>query len=374
MSTCRQRGEKWEFTIKCKAVREKPFYFTFDSKDEGQQYCDRLEALLRQGIVPPSLIEDNKEFVIVADVIRGYSKARAITEDDTTLLKVCMSRVGPVKLSTVTYAWVEDWIRSMKVEHNLSPSTIRHYVGALARCFDWGSNRKIPELAVNPIRLLPKGYATYNAHDAALLNEEQTAREDHERDRRLESGEEEAIRRILAGEKPKDRQRSLSLQNKDAIVCMFDLAIETAMRMRETYTLTVDQISFDKKTIFLERTKNGHKRQVPMSSVAMKVLRDYLSKAKLSDGRVFPWWNGSLDKKELRKVTTRLSQQYARIFDAAGCADFNYHDLRHEATSRLFERTSLSEGEIAKITGHRSMKMLLRYANIRGASMADRLW
>ena len=48
---------------------------------------------------------------------------------------------------------------------------------------------------------------------------------------------------------------------------MFDMALETAMRMREIYTLTRDQASLPKATIFLEKTKNGDKRQVPISSV-----------------------------------------------------------------------------------------------------------
>lgn len=46
---------------------------------------------------------------------------------------------------------------------------------------------------------------------------------------------------------------------------LFDLAIETAMRMSEMFTLTLDQIDLDRRTIFLERTTNGDNRQVPLS-------------------------------------------------------------------------------------------------------------
>lgn len=384
MATCRQRGSRWEFTIKCKSVREKPFYFTFDDKAEGDLYVGRLEVLLRQGVVPTELIEENKEFVIVGDVIRAYMKARAITEDDRGLLEAVFARVGVVRLTTVSYSWVENLVKGMKVTHNLAPSTIRHYVGALARCFDWGSNRGIPELVVNPLRLLPKGYATYNAHDRAELGDGMKARTDIERDRRLEDDEESRIRAAMAGERRNDRERPLRLKWLGATECMFDLALETAMRMRETYTLTLDQVNFGSRTIFLEKTKNGSKRQVPMSSVAIRVLQVYIKRVetaergmegfKFDGGRLFPWWNGSFDKADLRKVTTTLSQQYARIFEFAGCEDVNYHDLRHEATSRLFERTSMSDGEIMKVTGHKSARMLLRYANLRGSRLADKMW
>ena len=50
------------------------------------------------------------------------------------------------------------------------------------------------------------------------------------------------------------------------------MALEKAMRLREMYTLEMGQISLEKRTIFLHKTKNGSKRQVPISSVLFKLL------------------------------------------------------------------------------------------------------
>jgi integrase len=50
-----------------------------------------------------------------------------------------------------------------------------------------------------------------------------------------------------------------------------------------------------------------------------------------------------------------------------------FHDLRHEAISRLFENTDLDLMEIQKITGHKTLQMLLRYTHLRTARLADRL-
>ena len=75
-----------------------------------------------------------------------------------------------------------------------------------------------------------------------------------------------------------------------------------------------------------------------------------------------------------RTITRTLSQQFGRIFASAKCPDLTFHDLRHEATSRLFERTNLSDVEIAKITGHKRLEMLKRYANLRASNLATRLW
>ena len=58
----------------------------------------------------------------------------------------------------------------------------------------------------------------------------------------------------------------------------------------------------------------------------------------------------------------------------AKCDDLHFHDLRHEATSRLFERTTMSDLKIAKITGHKDMKSLQRYSNLRASTLADEMW
>lgn len=144
------------------------------------------------------------------------------------------------------------------------------------------------------------------------------------------------------------------------------------MRMREMFTLTVDQVDIEQRTIFLEKTKNGDKRQVPLSSVALSTLWRAIVNLDGADCKLFPWWDGR--QESLHSVTALLSQQFSRIFKAAGCDDLRFHDLRHEATSRLFERTKLSDIEIAKITGHKTTACLMRYSNLRGSALAVKLW
>jgi integrase len=134
------------------------------------------------------------------------------------------------------------------------------------------------------------------------------------------------------------------------------------MRLREMYTLDSGQVALQERTIFLDKTKNGDKRQVPLTSGAIAALEGY----GLRKGLLFPWWSGDAGAEVLRSTTSRLSRQFARIFDAAGCPEMRFHDLRHEATSRFYERTQLSDLEIAKITGHKNPKVLMRYANLRG--------
>lgn len=376
MATKRQRSNgTWEYVIKRASLLAKPISMTFNTEAEGDPYVRRLEQLLDRGIVPEEFQAPKRERAPrLRTVMLDYKEQVALSPADKAYLGVLLDRLPPaLELRVLTYQWGADWVTSMKRDGNLAPSTIRHHVGTLARCLDWAVVQG--GLPVNPLRQLPKGYAQYTEADGKAV----TARKgggqvkvSTERDRRLLPGEEKKIRAVLGGQKPKGRQRPLELLEKSALQALFDLALESAMRMAEMYTLDVGQVDFKKRTVFLERTKNGSKRQVPMSSVAVKVLREFIGKRR--SGLVFPWWNGVRDEKELKRCTSQLSRQYSRIFEAAGCEDLRFHDLRHEATARLYERTELTDLQIAKITGHKDIRSLARYANLRGSDLAARLW
>jgi len=56
----------------------------------------------------------------------------------------------------------------------------------------------------------------------------------------------------------------------------------------------------------------------------------------------------------------------------SGIKDLHFHDLRHEATSRLFEK-GLNPVEVATITGHKDPRMLMRYTHLRAENLARKL-
>lgn len=63
-----------------------------------------------------------------------------------------------------------------------------------------------------------------------------------------------------------------------------------------------------------------------------------------------------------------VSSSFTRACHVLGVEDLHFHDLRHEATSRLFE-AGYSIPEVAQFTLHRSWKDLQRYANLRPAKL-----
>jgi integrase len=346
----------------------KTLWATFDTRDAAEQYGMQLERLLRQGIVPTALLEQappKPQAWTVGRCIAEYLRHNAVPESDVKLLDTVCTTLALLGTSTLNYDWAEAWVRSMKRVDHLAPSTIRHRHGALARCFDWMTRKHPDIMAQNPLRLLKRGFSTYTPEDAALLAQEgKEPRFDIERDRRMAKAEETSIFGVLA-DRAEDR-------------VFFGLALETAMRMRECYTLYVDQVNLQKRTIHLDRSKNGDTRQVPLSSVARELLdtfmREYQADIAARDGRLFSFWNGDLAVRTLDSTTAEVSRRFRITFTAAGVNGLTFHDLRHEATCRLYERTSLSDVLIAKITGHRDPRMLRRYASLRGSDLAAHLW
>lgn len=357
MATKRKRGASWHYVVRRSGLLERPIYLSFGDETEGDAYIRRLEGLLDRGIVPAEFVRPVAEPQTLLGLMRAYLREVRPSADDQRILErwLVEDRLADVPASGLHYDWALAMVATDQAAL-LAPGTIRHRVGALARCLDWAVRRE--HLPANPLRLLPRGYARYD----------QGEREDQERDRRLAPEEEASVRRVLAGGYvPAGKQRALRLAQREAHRLLFDLALETAMRLSEIYTLEVKQVDLAHRTLYLEKTKNGDKRQVPLSSVALAVLRDWIGVERR--GLLLPFFDG-----DRKKTTARLSKIWGRIFAHAGCPDVRWHDLRHEATCRLYERTTLSDLQISRITGHRSLAMLRRYANLRGSDLADRLW
>jgi integrase len=67
-----------------------------------------------------------------------------------------------------------------------------------------------------------------------------------------------------------------------------------------------------------------------------------------------------------------VKRAFIRAMHRAGIENLRFHDLRHEATSRLFER-GLNIMEVASITGHKDLRMLRRYTHLRAEDLAKKL-
>lgn len=378
MAHKRRHGNKWEFVVKRKLLLPKPVTFRFDDETEGDEYCARLERLLDNGIVPQELVGETRASTLHNAIVE-YLGAVPVKAEDVSLLKLWILATPPtLPLLNIDFSWCQDRVTALKRDANLAPGTIKKRMGALSRCLRWCVARN--RMLTDPILLLPRGYAQYSkADEGAVLAAGLKPKEDEHRDRRLVLDEEHAI--LDALQALGSVGNAAEQHEAGALKLLFVTGIESAMRMRETYTLTRGQVDMSGRTIFLEKTKNGSKRQVPMSSTLVAAFAEFLQwheehVGPLADtSHIFPWLTTPKPTDaELKALTAKLSARFARFFEKCGCVGLTFHDLRHEAISRLFERTKLSDAQIMKISGHSSYRMLNRYANLRGSDLANALW
>ncbi|MOA04465.1 Tyrosine recombinase XerC [compost metagenome] len=76
--------------------------------------------------------------------------------------------------------------------------------------------------------------------------------------------------------------------------------------------------------------------------------------------------------KDHKRRPYAFTKTWGLIKKRLGLADLRFHDLRHEAVSRLVEG-GLSDQEVSAISGHKSMQMLRRYTHLRAEDLVGRL-
>jgi len=72
------------------------------------------------------------------------------------------------------------------------------------------------------------------------------------------------------------------------------------------------------------------------------------------------------------KDANSFEHAWQRVTKRAAIEGLHFHDLRHEATSRFFER-GFSLIEVATITGHKTLQMLKRYTHLKPEALAQKL-
>ncbi len=166
------------------------------------------------------------------------------------------------------------------------------------------------------------------------------------RDRRLESGEEEKL-----------------LSSTGELKRLIILALETGMRRGEILNIKKSHIDFARQTLLIPLTKTDTPRTIPLSSRAIAVLRAQLRGSE----KVIP-----IGETTLFSYTARgLSGAFLRLCRRHKLENLHFHDLRHEATSRFFEK-GLNPVEVATITGHKDPRMLMRYTHLRAEDLVRR--
>ena len=182
-------------------------------------------------------------------------------------------------------------------------------------------------------------------------------------------------RRLMSGEYDLLIEACKSSQNIE-LVCMVDLAIETAARRGELLKVRWEDVDLNQRTARLLDTKNGDDRSIPLSTRAIAILRGL---PRNIHGHVFGQINEGNHENLWKRAVQRARASYEKQCSDKGTKpdpsimlDLHFHDLRHEATSRLFEQ-GLQIMEVSRITGHKTLSMLLKYTHLDIGKLAQKL-
>lgn len=246
---------------------------------------------------------------------------------------------GAYSMSAVTPDLVAKF-RDQRLADGKAANTVRLDLALLGHLYavamrEWGVG-----LVYNPVRLIRKP-----TPGAA-------------RDRRLDAGEEARLFAAVAS------------HSNPMLKWIVELAIETGMRRSEITSLKLEHVDMARRIVRLLDTKNGEPRTVPLSRRATEVMREAISNpVRPDDTRLIFFGEPGRDG---QRRPWQYDRVWRQILAKEGFRDLHFHDLRHEAVSRLVEQ-GFSDQEVSAISGHKSMQMLKRYTHLRAEDLVAKL-
>lgn len=148
-------------------------------------------------------------------------------------------------------------------------------------------------------------------------------------------------------------------QKHEQLKLIFALYYACGLRRTEAYNLTIKDIDFDKRTIFVRQGKNYKDRIIPMNKGVYNALQDYIynfrNLLKLNHKRLFIHSTGSLNNslKDLQKTCSKAIQN----------KNLTLHILRHSIATHLLQN-GMSIENISRFLGHSSLDSTQIYTHI----------
>lgn len=135
------------------------------------------------------------------------------------------------------------------------------------------------------------------------------------------------------------------------------IAIETGMRLSEILSIKFEDVDLANRKALLRHTKNGDSRVVPLTSRAREEIEKQLLNKESE--LVFPYCRWQV-RRQFVKAVNKAKSTHKGVQNPF--IDLRFHDLRHEALSRLSDK-GLNVIELAHISGHKTLSMLKRYTH-----------
>ena len=331
MASITKRGNYWRAQIIRKGYP--PQHRTFDTKGEASAWARDVESEMDRGIF---MSRHEAEQTTLAEALARYrdevSPRKGHPESDYQRvrhwLKQPLAHRYLATLRGADFAQYRDQRRAMGKAEN----TIRLELALVSHLFETCRKEWGMEYLMNPLKNIRKPSGS------------------RERDRRLHSGEYQLI------------LNELSKSENRYVAPAFQLAVETSLRQSMLFSLRWEWLDLGKRVIFVPASYRTHGNEcvpgaVPLSSKAVEVLH-----------AIGPRTEGLI----LDTTKNAALLVWKRVIKRLGLQNLRWHDLRHEAASRLFEK-GLHPLEVATITGHKSLTMLRRYTHLQPHDLVAKL-
>jgi integrase len=310
MATIRKRNGRWQAQIRKSGIRA--ISRTFTLRQDALFWAREQERVLE---LQTDVLEKRTPLKkTLADLLHDYEvelgqRLKSHHVEVHYFNQLRHTQFARLTLDRLKPADIQRWVNERSASHKAS-STVR-LLGLLSRAFNQAIKHHGFPLPFNPIERV-------NKHGIG----------------------QKTVRRIPA------RLAKLLESPACRISWIASFAVETAMRRSEIAKLEWADVDLKRRIIHARNPKNGHDRSLPLSSTALLAVSQF----KQTDETVFSMSSNA------------IHLAWGRYKRCHGIDGVRFHDLRHEAISRFFEM-GLTVPEVARLSGHKTVSQLFRYAH-----------
>jgi len=331
MASFRKRGDEWQARVHRKD--HSPVVKSFNTKAEAAKWARHTESQLDIGTLALKAAMPLLDRIVERYLAEVTPTKKGAAQELNRGRQIARTPLGSMQLDKITSEVVSKY-RDGRLRE-VSNNTVRLELAFISVVFEqcakeWGYKVSNP---VKQIRIPKPGKP---------------------RQRRLEASEEDAL---LAACKA---SRAYYLHS------FVVLAIETGMRCSELLALHWEHMNLNARTAFLPDTKNGQSRTVPLSTRALGAIQ---ALPRAINGKLFNSGYQSVHDAFKRAVEKAQGTDTGNVTFLQG---LRFHDLRHEAVTRLLEK-GLNPIEVSMISGHRTLSMLQRYTHLRSDELVKKI-
>lgn len=345
-------SSKFEADVRIKGVERKTM--TFETRKQAEDFIEAIQSAARKAARSSSahrLAQKAKtgnartySRALLADVVVAFCESPKCSARAKKNLIPVAAFVGATTVQQINEDWTEQYVAKVRATKthmgtNYSYATISGQMMSLVSACKWWAKQnglRDPIIEISNA-CFPKDW-------------------DVKRDRRLEDGE---YGRIMA-------QIALEQHRSDHSRCLVDLCIETGARLQELILAEWSELERADHLwkIPASHTKKKKKRSVPLSGKARAVIAELRTLRQADDARIFHVFSNP----------HAASEKFRRIVAQAKIVNLRFHDLRHEAISRMcIDKPKAPVKAIMEIVGHQTYQAFTRYSHLRDGELVGLL-